>query len=433
MGTPHDMEPMRGDGLQHRKTSGRWLVVVLSVVAAAMLLCALAAQEEESWTPITSLKAVKAVSWPWQKKSATGVAVQSMLSGNATTAAPAVSSATSATTPSTDPPVGFVKPMWSYGINDPKGPLQWPKLWNSTLKNGFCDGKEQSPIDIKTGYAEVGASDMLHLNNWKNNTNFTIFNNGRFLQIMGFALNKDFTLYKGNRWDLQRIIVHSPSEHRIDGVQYPMELQFMHSRQVDVPSKTQGISNQTKKTEYMAISVLYAMGASNVAEEKTKKYTTKEEIEPNPVLLHELLWSSLSKLEAGESKVLTSLQGPDGFLEARDLLPKSLDYYQYEGSLTYPPCTQGFEWLVVKANMFVTFEQMEHFPKADEGSYRPPQALTDRMVKWLSGKKEAPAAPSVNPNAFTLDCGLYGDNCGSAYYVGPDLTEGKGGGVVGGA
>merc|ERR1711988_356605 len=387
MGTPHDMEPMRGDGLQHRKTSGRWLVAVLSVVAAAMLLCALAAQEEESWTPITSLKAVKAASWPWQKKSATGVAVQSMLSGNATTAVPAVSSATSATTPSTDPPVGFVKPMWSYGINDPKGPLQWPKLWNSTLKNGFCDGKEQSPIDIKTGYAEVGASDMLHLNNWKNNTNFTIFNNGRFL----------------------------------------------HSRQVDVPSKTQGISNQTKKTEYMAISVLYAMGASNVAEEKTKKYTTKEEIEPNPVLLHELLWSSLSKLKAGESKVLTSLQGPDGFLEARDLLPKSLDYYQYGGSLTYPPCTQGFEWLVVKANMFVTFEQMEHFPKADEGSYRPPQALTDRMVKWLSGKKEAPAAPSVNPNAFTLDCGLYGDNCGSAYYVGPDLTEGKGGGVVGGA
>ena len=40
------------------------------------------------------------------------------------------------------------------------------------------------------------------------------------------------------------------------------------------------------------------------------------------------------------------------------LLPVSRNYYQYFGSLTSPPCTEGVNWIIIKQPVRVSQEQV---------------------------------------------------------------------------
>ena len=64
-------------------------------------------------------------------------------------------------------------------------------------------------------------------------------------------------------------------------------------------------------------------------------------------------WNQMPKAE-GKSTLLTKIS-------ASGLLPKSRDYYRYNGSLTTPPCTEGVRWIVMKKPMTVSKEQLKAF------------------------------------------------------------------------
>lgn len=299
---------------------------------------------------------------------------------------------------------------WSYDLKAADGPLKWPLLFNSKTGKGFCNAAMQSPIDIKTSESVKGAKSSLLLK-WQNKTDFTITNNGKFIQITGDALGGDTTWFKDREYNLTRVLMHAPSEHRINGVQFPLELQFMHARK------------EGNTTEYMSFAVMYQMGSS-AALESSAKYTVESQIVQNPALAQELLWSSLPK-KAGETKKVKSSNGPEGWLSMDTLMPAKKDYYQYTGSLTYPPCTPGFEWLIFTDHRFLTYEQAAVYPL--KGDFRPPQPLDARRVKWLTGAAKTAPAPKSSQKAFSMDCGLYGDNCGGdEFYVGsrPDTPGG---------
>ena len=60
------------------------------------------------------------------------------------------------------------------------------------------------------------------------------------------------------------------------------------------------------------------------------------------------------------------------------LLPKSLNYYSFEGSLTTPPCSEGVTFYILKSPTTMAKAQVEAFPF--KLNARPVQPLNGRKV-----------------------------------------------------
>uniref|UniRef100_A0A4W2IKR1 Carbonic anhydrase 1 n=1 Tax=Bos indicus x Bos taurus TaxID=30522 RepID=A0A4W2IKR1_BOBOX len=74
------------------------------------------------------------------------------------------------------------------------------------------------------------------------------------------------------------------------------------------------------------------------------------------------------------------------------LLPPSLDYWAYSGSLTHPPLHESVTWIIFKETISVSSEQLAQFrcllanAEGDgelciKQNHRPPQPLKGRTVK----------------------------------------------------
>jgi carbonic anhydrase len=62
-------------------------------------------------------------------------------------------------------------------------------------------------------------------------------------------------------------------------------------------------------------------------------------------------------------------------------LPKDRRYYQFMGSLTTPPCTEGVLWLVLKEPMTLSREQLKLFTQLFPNNARPVQPGNSRVVR----------------------------------------------------
>jgi carbonic anhydrase len=67
-------------------------------------------------------------------------------------------------------------------------------------------------------------------------------------------------------------------------------------------------------------------------------------------------------------------------LDPARLLPNRRKYYQYEGSLTHPPCTEGVHWYVLTDPLNISNQQLEHFSHLVPFNARPVQSLNGRKV-----------------------------------------------------
>ena len=84
-------------------------------------------------------------------------------------------------------------------------------------------------------------------------------------------------------------------------------------------------------------------------------------------------WSKLPAKKYQSAKVqLPSLTG---------LLPSSLAYYTYSGSLTTPPCTEGVQFFILKEPVTIAAKQLATFVKLYPLNARPVQPLNGRVIK----------------------------------------------------
>ncbi|PDT49631.1 carbonate dehydratase [Sinorhizobium fredii] len=215
---------------------------------------------------------------------------------------------------------------WSY--EGEEGPEHWGSL---SKENGACSaGSQQSPIDI-TGAIKADIPDLA--TDWKSGG--TILNNGHTIQVKAAG----GTLKRGDKtYELVQYHFHAPSEHLVDGKNFPMEVHFVH-----------------KHAETGALGVL---GVFIVPGKTNATFASLAEKFPRK----------------GGQEVALDAVDPKG------LLPSSLKYWAYEGSLTTPPCSEIVDWMVAMEPIEVDPADIKKFTALYSINARPAVAGNRRYV-----------------------------------------------------
>ena len=209
---------------------------------------------------------------------------------------------------------------------------------------GLEHGLVQSPVNILSDDAVHGKHRVaLHYD--RTAPNF-ILNKGTTIEL-DFPIGASIT-YDGHDYDLLQLHFHTPSEHQIDGVTYPMSMHVVN-RLAEEPSDG--------KPRYLAIAILFRMGVEN-------DFIS-------------------SFLEAIPSKPGTGAELEPGIVYLEELFPgcKMPHYYHYTGSLTTPPHTETVEWLVLKHVQEASPEQIMRINAIEGDNARHVQALYGRAVE----------------------------------------------------
>lgn len=194
-------------------------------------------------------------------------------------------------------------------------------------------GMNQSPINIDTTITATPKP----LKAFQRFPVTNIVNNGQTIQADFRPGN--ILVIDGLMYQMKQLSFHAPSEHQIMGKSYPLEAQFLHA---DGNGKT------------VILAVMYEEGYENKAMAK--------------------LWSQMPKRKGKPVKLSSKVL-------AGELIPREKEYYRYSGSLTTPPCSEGVVWVVMKAPMTASKNQIDAFRTVmKEDNNRPVQTLNGRMV-----------------------------------------------------
>ncbi|PAF50046.1 hypothetical protein BKH43_06015 [Helicobacter sp. 13S00401-1] len=215
---------------------------------------------------------------------------------------------------------------WSY--SGKHGPEHWGDDF-ITCKVG----NTQSPINIVSSMAQTGAKNITL--EYKSE-NATIENNGHTVQINYPKGN--YAIIDGDKYELLQFHFHTPGENAIDGKIAPLEVHFV---------------GKDSKGKYAVIGVLFKEGRINGALQQ---------------VIHTMPTHANSTHHVHHVKI-------------NELLPKSLESYQFSGSLTTPPCTQGIEWIVLKEPISASKSQIEALSKVMGHNARPLQKTNNREIK----------------------------------------------------
>ncbi|MDH0864916.1 carbonic anhydrase family protein [Mitsuaria sp. GD03876] len=225
--------------------------------------------------------------------------------------------------------VAATPPHWAY--TGDKGATHWGDIDASFAQCGL--GHQQSPIDI----AQTVKAELPRLEFHYGSAAPTIWNNGHTVQVNLPAGN---TLQVGDQtYELLQFHFHTPSEERIKGKSQPMVLHFVH---------------RNAAGELGVVAVLARAGQANAA--------------LSPVFAH--------LPRPGEKITVDELA-----LDLPALLPTSLGYYDFAGSLTTPPCSEGVHWMVLKTPVTLSARQIGAIRKLVGSNARPVQPLNGREVK----------------------------------------------------
>lgn len=218
-----------------------------------------------------------------------------------------------------------------------------PEHWAEIEKNSDCGGNKQSPINI----IEIDAIyDSLPENKldffYNEKTNITeVQNNGHSIEF-DFELG-DSISFKNEIYHLLQIHFHEPSEHTINGVRYPIEIHFVHKSNLD---------------DLTVISVLGEEGEESELFE---------------------FFESFLPIQVNESKMIQEK------VNVFDLLSTNDSFYNYNGSLTTPPCSENVNWVVFKKPIVISEKQVLTLQKnMPLNNYRNEQPLNGRKVFSIS-------------------------------------------------
>ena len=218
-----------------------------------------------------------------------------------------------------------------WGYSGEHGPAHWGDI---SPKFSACkSGVNQSPINLDKFVEANLAPIAFHYGGQATE----ILNNGHTVQA-NYAPGSTIVA-NGKTFELKQFHFHNPSENHIKGKSFPMEAHFVHA---------------AKDGSLAVVAVMLEEGAENAALKK--------------------LWAQMPQ-HAGVKNAMKAK------VAATELLPKSRDYYRFNGSLTTPPCSEGVLWMVMKTPVSLSAAQVEAFHHVmHHANNRPIQATNARPV-----------------------------------------------------
>jgi carbonic anhydrase len=221
---------------------------------------------------------------------------------------------------------------WAY--DGENGPQNWGRL--KPEFNVCAIGKRQSPINIQEGNTLAGPAEPVQFKYTPSNG--TVVNNGHTIQVNVDGDNS--ITVRGSRYQLLQFHFHTPSEEQVNYKRFAMVAHLVH---------------KNDEGQLAVVAVLLEQGESNALINK--------------------VWTYMP-LDAGDS-----VRMPASLLDLNEILPKDQRYYQFMGSLTTPPCTEGVLWMVLKQPVQLSQAQYKLFTQLYPLNARPVQALNARPVR----------------------------------------------------
>lgn len=181
-------------------------------------------------------------------------------------------------------------------------------------------------------------------------------------------------VFDGRRFSLERMYLHTPSEHTVDGKHADAELQLL-LRQIEAPSASP--ATRGRQSDVMMLSLLL----SGVGGEGTGAAAEADSQEGG--FLDAIVdMAARQAFDTDVSGPGSPSQDISGLLSVIAEQPR---WYFYEGSLTRPPCTEGVRWLVSATSVAVPRPLLDQVKQLDNGdNVRPVQPLSSRPVELLA-------------------------------------------------
>lgn len=221
---------------------------------------------------------------------------------------------------------------WSY--EGETGPQAWSKI-NPDF--GTCStGDRQSPIDIDDSMTLNGPAESLQFH--YKPSNGTVTNNGHTIQVD--VQGDNWLTVRGSEFKLLQFHFHHPAEERVNARGFAMVAHLVHKNAAG---------------QLAVVAVLLDPGKIN------------------PLI--NTVWTYMP-LDKGDS-----VRIPVDMVNLNELLPTDQRYYQFMGSLTTPPCSEGVLWMVLKQPTPIAREQIKLFSQLFPNNARPVQAANGRAVR----------------------------------------------------
>jgi carbonic anhydrase len=220
-----------------------------------------------------------------------------------------------------------------WGYDGDKGPEKWGGLDNHYA---VCKGgAHQSPVDVVSKNAKGHHTD-LHIE--YKEAELHAINNGHTVQLDA-ERDDDKLMVNGHAYKLIQFHIHAPSEHHIDGKEYPMEIHFVHLDDYD----------------HLAVLGL-----------PVKKGAENKILAP--------LFANLPK------KAQEKVDRPADKIDLPNLIPDETHFFHYSGSLTTPPCTENVQWFLLETPIEASEAQIKAFLDVVHANARPPQPMLNRVL-----------------------------------------------------
>jgi len=204
-------------------------------------------------------------------------------------------------------------------------------------------GDYQSPINIFTFNTKKQPTEHQFIIHYQDKIS-TVENLGHTIQLdfkAGSTITSD-----GHTYVLKQMHFHTPAEHLIDGVTFPMEL---HIVSVD--------EENPATPHYLVIGILFKMGKANP-------------------FIDEFLTIIPHNAES-ETPVKSNSIQLKNLLSTGDLT----HHYHYKGSLTTPPYTETVNWFVLKKNFEASPEQIKAMNAIEGNNARHIEPKNNRVVE----------------------------------------------------
>lgn len=228
-------------------------------------------------------------------------------------------------------------------LGEGRGPIEYSYSDTNWETFPTCSsGLKQSPVDLKRPY--FGSFLKLELL-YKDYEWPVQQNDGHVLKV---PFKDDGSALKIGDKEYRPVeaVFRSPSEHKLNGKAYDMEMQILH---------TDSVGNQIQLAVVM-----------EVTENLPQEFYIEN------VFGH--FFADLPKM--GREKRIENMN------LKWILNEKMLSHYiQYHGSLTHPPCNEGVEWFVLGKPWLIEKKWFDAYNKVFKGNNRPTQDINERVVR----------------------------------------------------